>query len=117
MPVLFTLRGTARLLGTAILALVVAIAVGEGVPNPLGQPIAVNLLFIALATMVVGLIVAWKWEVVGGLLILGGFAFFAIENHGVKFNLVFGPMLVAGLLYLLGGWLRSRWSEGHFGPD
>jgi hypothetical protein len=30
------------------------------------------------STILVGLHVAWKWEGVGGLLILGGFAFFAI---------------------------------------
>jgi hypothetical protein len=32
----------------------------------------VNLLFIAMLTTMIGLIVAWKWERIGGLLILGG---------------------------------------------
>ncbi len=35
-------------------------------------------------TMIVGLVVAWNWEGGGGLLILGGFNFFAIVNHGVR---------------------------------
>ena len=43
-----------------------------------------NLLTAALLTMLVGLVVAWRWECVGGLLILGGLAFFAIVNHGVQ---------------------------------
>ena len=47
--------------------------------------------------MVVGLIVAWKWERIGGLLILGGLAIFAVVNHGVRLNLVFGPMVAVGL--------------------
>ena len=54
-------------------------------------------LLAALATM----IVAFKWE--GGLLILGGLPFFAIVNHGVQINLVFGPMFVVGLINLGAG--------------
>jgi len=68
----------------------------------------VNLLSVALLTMVVGLILAWKWEGIGGLLILGGFAAFAIVNHGIRFNVVFGPLLVTGLLYLACWWISSR---------
>lgn len=68
------LRWTARIVGTAILVLIAAIAIGEGVPNLLAQPLPVNLLFVAMLTMVVGLIAAWKWEGIGGLLTLGGMA-------------------------------------------
>ena len=57
--------------------------------------------------MIVGLAVAWKW-IGGGLLILVGLAFFAVVNHGIRFNVVFGPMLVVGVLHMLCGWLRSR---------
>ena len=50
------------------------------------------------------LVVAWKWEGLGGLLILGGSAFFVIVNGGVQLNLVFGLMLVVGLPHLGCGW-------------
>jgi hypothetical protein len=100
LPILSVVRWTARILGTAILLLIVAIAVGEGLPNPFAQPVEVQLLFAAMLTIMVGLILAWKWELLGGLLILGGFAFFAIVNHGIKLNLAFGPMLAVGLVYL-----------------
>ena len=106
--ILAVARWTARVVGTAILALIVALAVGEGVPNPLALPIREQLLSIALVTMIVGLIVAWKWERIGGPLILGGFAFFAIVNHGVRLNLVFGPMFVVGLIYLACGWMKRN---------
>jgi NADH:ubiquinone oxidoreductase subunit 2 (subunit N) len=92
------------MVGTAILALIVAFAVGEGLPNPLNQPLDVILLSVAMLTMVVGLVMAWRWERIGGLLVLGGLAFFAIVNHGVQLNVVFGPMLVVGLLYSGCGW-------------
>ena len=101
---LITIRWTARIVGTAILALVVAIAIGEGLPNPVGQSLDVNLLSVAMLTMMVGLIVAWKWEGVGGLLILSGWAFFAVVNHGVRFNVVFGPLLVTGIMYVVCWW-------------
>jgi len=109
--VAFALRWLARLLGTAILVLIAAIAIGEGLPNPFAQPLDVNLLFAAMLTMMIGMIVAWKWEGIGGLLILGGFAFFAVVNHGIRFNIVFGAMLGAGVLYLGCGWLRC-WNTG-----
>jgi hypothetical protein len=93
--------------GTAILALAVAIAIGEGVPNPLAQPVEVNLLSVALLTMMVGLIVAWRWEGIGGLLVLGGFGVFAAVNHGIQFNVVFGPLLATGLMYLACWWMNK----------
>ena len=100
LPISTVARWITRILGTAILLLIAAFAIGEGVPNPLAQPLRVNLLFAAMLLMIAGQILAWKWERLGGLLILGGLAFFAIVNHGIKLNLVFGPMLAVGLLYL-----------------
>ena len=101
------LRWTARILGILLLLLIAAFVVGEGVPNPFVMPLREQLLSIALLTMVVGLVVAWKFEGVGGLLILGGFAFFTIVNHGIKFNAVFGSILVLGVLNLICGLLRN----------
>ncbi len=109
--ILTVARWTARLLGTAILVLIVAFAIGEGLPNPLAQPLAVNLLFAAMLTMMVGLVLAWKWEGIGGLLILGGLAFFAIVNHGVPLNIIFVPWLLTGLLYLGCGWMKAMKSN------
>jgi hypothetical protein len=104
---LTVLRWTARILGTAILILIATFAIGEGVPNPLATTIREDLLSVALLTMLVGLVAAWRWEGIGGLLILGGLAFFAVVNHGVPLNLVFAPMLVVGLIYLGCGWRRA----------
>ncbi len=107
-PILTVARWIACVVGTAILALIVAFAVGEGLPNPFNQPLDVTLLSVAMLAMVVGFAVAWKWEGVGGILVLSGLAFFAIVNHGVNLNVVFGPMLVVGLLYLAcGSWRAS----------
>ena len=61
-----------------------------------------------MALLMIGLAVAWKWEGIGGLMILGGTGFFAIINHGVKLNLVFGPLLAVGLMYLVCWWRKAR---------
>jgi hypothetical protein len=94
-------RWTARTIGIVLLGLIAAFAIGEGVPNPLTLSIREIMLTVALLTMMFGQVVAWRWEGIGSLLILGGFALFAIVNHGVPLNVVFGPWLVTGLLYLI----------------
>ena len=102
-------RWTARIVGTAVLALIVALAIGEGVhPARLFETLPVALLTVGMLTMLVGLVAAWKWEGIGGLLILGGLAFFAVVDGGVKLNLVFGPMLAVGLIYLGCRWRRGK---------
>jgi hypothetical protein len=102
------LRWAARTIGTALLVLMAAFAIGEGVPNPLHGSLAENLLTVGFLAMIVGQVVAWKWKGIGSLLILGGFALFAIVNHGVPLNIVFGPWLVTGLLYLICWWRTPK---------
>ena len=101
-------RWTARILGTLLLLLIAVFTIGEGVPNPLHGLLRENLLTVAMLTMIVGQIAAWKWERIGGLLILGGYILFAVVNHGVQFNVVFGPWLLTGLLYLACGLMKSK---------
>ena len=105
------LRWAARTIGIGLLVLIAAFAIGEGVPNPLRGSLRENMLTIGLLTMIVGQIVAWKWEGIGSLFILGGFALFATVNHEVPLNIVFGPWLVTGLLYLLCWWKRPKSRE------
>jgi hypothetical protein len=90
-------RWAARMIGIALLGLVAALAIGEG-----GVPGA------ALWTMLIGQVVAWKREGIGGFLILGGFALFAIVNHPFRLNIVFGSWLVTGLLYSVCWWRTPK---------
>jgi hypothetical protein len=101
-------RWTARTIGIALLGLIAAFAIGEGVPNPLRGSLPEHLLTIGFHAMIIGQTVAWKWEAIGSLLILGGFALFAIVNHGVPLNVVYGPWLVTGLLYLVCWWRTPK---------
>jgi hypothetical protein len=96
------------------LVLIAAFAIGEGVPNPLHGSIPENLLTAAFLAMIVAQIAAWKWEGIGGLLIVGSFGLFAIVNHGVPLNVVFGPWLLTGLLYWA-CWVLGRRRAGATG--
>jgi len=101
LPIPTVARWTARIVGTLILALILALAIGEGVhPVQMFESLRVGLLTVAMLTMIVGQIAAWKLEFVGGSLILGSYILFAVVIHGVPFNIVFGPWLLTGLLYL-----------------
>lgn len=107
-PFVAILRWTARVIGALIVLLIAALAVGEGVPNPLHQPTVVNFSFVALLVMLTGQVTAWWRERTGGALVLGGMAAFAVANHGVKINVIFAPMLLTGVLYLFCGWSARR---------
>jgi hypothetical protein len=109
------LRWTARVVGTALLVLIVSIAIGEGGPNPLTVSLRENLVGTALITMMVGQILAWKWEGIGGVLILGAFALFAAVNPGVHINsslLVVGAWVGTGSLYLACWWKEPKATGG-----
>mgnify|MGYP000876044226 CR=1 FL=1 len=102
------IRWTARTIGIALLALIAAFAIGEGVPNPLRGSSSEKLCHVAMLAMLVGQIVAWRREGIGGLVILGGFTLFAVVNHGVPLNIVFGPWLLTGVLYLVCWWREPK---------
>lgn len=106
------LRWAARLVATLVLLEIAAFAIGVGVPNPLHGSLRENLLSLALLTMISGLVAGWKWEGIGGLLIVGGFAVFSVVNGRVSLNVIMGPMLLAGLLYLACRWQRPNNKRG-----
>ncbi|MGD9127626.1 MAG: hypothetical protein PVH19_09630 [Planctomycetia bacterium] len=105
---LLVCRWTARTISVPLLGLIIALAVGEGLPNPLTASMRENLLHTIVLMMLAGLVVGWKREGWGGLLILGGLALFAIVNRGLLLNIVMAPWLVAGLLYLASWWMARR---------
>lgn len=65
-------RWMARIIGTVLAASVVFIAIGEGMPNPMTQTAIVQLGFVALALILVGILIGWRWELAGGSLSLVG---------------------------------------------
>jgi hypothetical protein len=71
-------RWTARIVGTLLVSVMIIIAVGEGVPNPLSQPVRVQIGLFALALILVGILAGWRWELSGGLISLSGWGLFVL---------------------------------------
>ena len=103
------IRGVARVLGLAATGLFVAFLVVSGAivfplswADPQGFP-----LLIALLVAVAGVLIAWRWELAGGVMAVGGaVAIMALVCAGSGTDmflcaLLFSlPLLIAGALYL-----------------
>ena len=110
--IVYVVRWIARVVGVLVLCEVVAFAIGEGTASHLILHLREILLGCALWTMIAGAIVAWKREGLGSLLILGGFVSFILVNglHRANYiiNPIFGPFLIAGLLFLFCWWRTPK---------
>lgn len=96
----------ARILGSLLAALVLVIVVchafsEEGLPDPFSQPPGVTLEFLGLFAVWAGVVLAWKWEGVGGLLTIGGVIIFHIVEGRLWLNWVFGLFGLVGIMFLL----------------
>ncbi len=108
-PLATVSRWIARIIGTLQVVSVVIIAVGEGMPNPLSQTLEVQIGFLALALIIIGILAAWRWELAGGILSLAGWCLFVGSVIGIKRLNVFVSLLaLPGILYLISAWLRRH---------
>lgn len=102
-------RWTARIAGTLMALFFLAFFVGEGFPNIFRLPWRESLSVLALSAVVVGLLLAWKWEGLGGAVALAGMVGFMllIGVRGVATGLLLVPAAI-GLLHVVCWWrLRS----------
>jgi hypothetical protein len=115
--ILLGLRWSARITGLLLVALVLLIAAGEGVFNPLKAPAPVQVESVALILILVGFLVGWRSERLGALLALVGFAVFTATELAVNGKPPGGAiplMAVPGILYLAsyGVGLKCRTGTG-----
>ena len=68
-------RWTACILGTLMFLLFLAFFFGEGPPDLSRLTSTERLQFLGMAALFLGLVIAWKWEGLGGLITVGGFTF------------------------------------------
>jgi hypothetical protein len=108
-PMATLCRWTARIVGMLLVVLVLMIAIGEGMPNPFTQPLAVQIGFLALALIVMGIVAGWRWEFFGGILSTAGWCLFVGSVVGAKGpNLFIYLLALPGILYLLSALLRRH---------
>jgi hypothetical protein len=102
-------RWTARIAGTLMALFFLAFFVGEGFPNIFRLPWRESLSVLAISAVVVGLLLAWKWEGLGGGLAVAAMVAFMllIGMRGVATGLLLVPSAI-GLLHVVCWWrLRS----------
>jgi hypothetical protein len=106
-------RWVARGLGLALLGIVLLFFIGEGImggdmPNLLTMSLSEDFMLLALLMTLLGIVVAWHWEGIGGLLIVGSVLLFESINAlllGYWRIGVFDPLFVlVGLLFLWNWW-------------
>jgi hypothetical protein len=107
-------RWTARVLAALLVGLVLVMFIGitlDGGVHPLELKGVEPLQMAFFWTACLGMAVAWRWEVVGGALCLGGMTlFFAVEfavNGGLPGGLVLYLMPLPGILFLVDGFIRQ----------
>lgn len=103
-------RWSARILGTLIVVAVLTIAVGEGMPNPFTQPVTVQLGFLGLALILVGILAGWRWDVPAGLVSFTGWCVFvlAVMRPPRGPNVFVCALALPAVLYLTSALLRRR---------
>jgi hypothetical protein len=106
-------RWTARALTALLVGLVLVIFIGEGF-NPLKLKGVEVIQMIFFWTACIGMVIAWRWQVIGGALSLGGMIlFFAVEffvTGGFPRLPVLYLMLLPGILFLMDSLIRRRMS-------
>src|ERR1035437_2050184 len=94
-------RWMARIIGTVLFAVVVIIAIGEGIPNPLTQSGIVQLGFAALALILIGILIGWRWELAGGSLYLVGWCLFYVPMKSPSgLGGFYWDLAIPGILYI-----------------
>ncbi len=107
-------RWTARIIGTLLVLIIVLFAIGEGMPNPFTQPMTVQVGFLALALVMIGILGGWRWELAGGTLSLVGWSLFviAVMHPPRGLNWFVSALALPGVLYVAGALLR-RYDARH----
>ena len=109
--IISTFRFVARLFSVLLVLVILSLAIGEGFPSPANLTTTELLLTISLIIMLTGLLLAWKWEFIGGIIIIIGFLVFFIINsvHSgyLRLGYFFIVFPITGLLYLFCGWKRK----------
>lgn len=115
-------RWTARIWSTLMAGMILLIFIGEGVNSDFGPMPHLTpretAMMIAFVIVFIGLVLAWRWEILGGSLIVLGMAAFYLLDYLFSGSFPRGPvfLLIAspGVLFLVHGIREKSVVEG---PD
>ena|SRR5689334_12542940 len=101
-------RWIGRIIGAFLLIVAISIAIGQGLPNLLTEPVRVQVGFVALAFIFIGVLTGWKAELSGGIISLFGWCLFllATMNSPRVLNGFVLAMALPGACYVASALLR-----------
>jgi hypothetical protein len=108
-------RWIARFLALLSAGVILLFFIGEGLTQEGGSLLHLSTreasMMVAFAAVWLGLVLGWRWEVLGGLLTVGGLVAFYVLDYAFSGTLPRGPYFLIlaspGLLFLYSG-LRTR---------
>jgi hypothetical protein len=109
---LYLLRSIARMVSAMIIIFVAMVVIGEGKPDFRAFSQAEIFSTIMFVVMIAGLVLGWWRELVGAILILGGFFAFmtseyiASKDAGMSWIFMLFPL--AGVLFLIYWWFTRK---------
>ena len=105
-------RWVARVIGTVLVGLTLVIAIGEGMPNLFTQPFVIQIGFFALTMVLSGILLAWRWEFLGGIISLVGWVLFVVaETVHLRQSVFFILLGIPSLLFLGSSFLRWHYEK------
>lgn len=110
----WTARGLSALLVGLVLMIFIGVTLDSGF-HPLKLTRVESILMVSFWTACIGMVLAWRWQVIGGALSLAGMLiFFAVEIAvagrlpRLPGGFVLYLMLLPGILFLMDSFLRRR---------
>jgi len=101
-------RWIARVAGTVLVGLTLFMARGV-IPRLFTQPFVIQIYFLALMLVLLGILVAWRWELPGGIMSFAGWVLFIVLQtvmKGGRHSLLLVLWVVPSLLFLGSSFLR-----------
>jgi len=106
-------RWIGRSMGLVLVGLTLLIAIGEGMPNPFTQPFVIQIGFLALAMVLLGILLAWRWELPGAILSLAGWILFVMAVRINWHKSIFLILLCVPSLLFLGSFFLRWYHDKH----
>ena len=110
------IRWLARFLGVFLFLFFAWFSIEFGVDNPTHMNPQLVKLFYTHMLMMLALIVVWRFELFGGLILVIAYSYFSFVNHTFWTNPIYPIFFFIGLLHLLSWTFRYGWKlfKGEF---
>lgn len=110
------IRWLARFMGVFLFLFFAWFAIEFGIDDPSNMNPQLAKLFYTHMIMMFALVIAWRFELLGGLILVIGYSYFSLINHTFWTNLIYPIFFFIGLLHLISWTFRygRKLSKGEF---